>query len=183
MKNEERLSLPVNIYRYKFSQEFMLELYNFSKIHQYDDRESFKEAWKLWTQDNEEIIDQEIITLKAHDYEGNVLDKMFKSARYYFRKKGTEKKEPTKRREYINMGDDLLKSMDNHIIQKIMDPKYKPQTGFTNFCEENMEVLKSSVQTICAKGITDPVIIQDKMKKTYKNRYFMLVHTHQNTNK
>jgi hypothetical protein len=58
MKNEERLSLPVNIYRYKFSQDFMLELYNFSKIHQYDDRESFKEAWKLWTQDNEEIIEQ-----------------------------------------------------------------------------------------------------------------------------
>jgi len=34
----------VKIYRYKFSDEFIEELYKFSKIHQYDHRKDFKEA-------------------------------------------------------------------------------------------------------------------------------------------
>ena len=36
------------IYRYKFTEHFMEELYEFSKIHQYDARKDFKEAWKIW---------------------------------------------------------------------------------------------------------------------------------------
>ena len=36
---------PANtIYRYKFREEFVGELYKFSKIHQYDHRKDFKEA-------------------------------------------------------------------------------------------------------------------------------------------
>ena len=33
---------PIVIYRFKFTEEFMVYLYNFSKIHQYDDRKDFK---------------------------------------------------------------------------------------------------------------------------------------------
>ena len=36
---------PTVIYRFKFTEQFMEELYKFSKIHQYDDRKDFKEAW------------------------------------------------------------------------------------------------------------------------------------------
>ena len=32
----------------KGSKEFMDELYNFSKIHQYDDRHTYKEEWDKW---------------------------------------------------------------------------------------------------------------------------------------
>ena len=46
---EERLQLPINTFRYKFSEEFMIELYNFSKIHQHDDRESFRLTTALRT--------------------------------------------------------------------------------------------------------------------------------------
>ena len=38
----ENVELNVNIYRYKFTNEFIVELYNFSKIHQYDHRKDFK---------------------------------------------------------------------------------------------------------------------------------------------
>ena len=51
--NEERIR-EIDIYRYKFTQPFMNELHNFSKIHQYDDRTMFKEAWTNWIVDYDE---------------------------------------------------------------------------------------------------------------------------------
>ena len=89
---KDRLNLPSNIYRYKFSQDFMTDLYEFSKIHQYDDRDSFKEAWKTWILLNDEPIQAEIESLTENKYDGDILVKMYKSARYYFRKKSTEKR-------------------------------------------------------------------------------------------
>jgi hypothetical protein len=46
----------IKIYRYKFSDEFVEELYKFSKIHQYDDRDDFKEAWATWMKEQNELI-------------------------------------------------------------------------------------------------------------------------------
>lgn len=180
--SEERLQLPINTFRYKFSEVFMVELYNFSKIHQYDDRESFKEAWKLWTEENEDIVKEEMIELTNNNYNGDIMDKMFKSARYYFRKKSTEKKEPKERRKYIHVDDSLLKCMDTHIIKNINNPDYQPKKGFEDFCIQNYESLKNTVQNICSSGMNDPKQIQEKIKKTYKNRYFILVHTSKNHN-
>ena len=61
--------------------------------------------------------------------------------------------------------------MDNHIIANIYNNDYKPKTAFIMFCKENEDVLK---QTISKLSIQDAKLIQDKIKKTYKNRYFML---------
>jgi hypothetical protein len=108
-----------NIYRYKFTDDITNELYQFSKIHQYDDRKVFKEAWNIWVEDNRDIVDTEIRRLTIMNYEGDIIDKMFKSARYYFRKKSTVKKAPTERREYIGTHRDMLDAMDYHIKSKI----------------------------------------------------------------
>ena len=90
-----------NIYRYKFTEDFMGELFTFSKVHQYDHRKDFKEAWLAWVDTNEDIVNDEIHRLTRLGYDGDILDKMFKSARYYFRKKSTEKKAPVQRRDYV----------------------------------------------------------------------------------
>jgi hypothetical protein len=159
------------IYRFKFTEDFMTELYKFSKIHQYDDRKDFKEAWKKWTEENEEIIDSEMCRLLRLGYNGDVLDKMFKSARYYFRKKGTEKKEPKQRRPYISVNRELLEAMDIHIEENSCQPK----DGFADFCKKNELLLKETITLIFEQGIKDKDIIEDKIKKTYKNRYFMII--------
>ena len=166
--------LPSVIYRYKFTEEFMEELYNFSKIHQYDDRKDFKEAWKIWCEENEESIDVEMRRLMNLGYDGDVLNKMFKSARYYFRKKSTEKKEPKQRRPYISVNRELLDAMDHHIEENIYKTDYQPKTGFIEFCNDNEAILKVSITKIFEQGIKDSNLIEDKIKKTYKNRYFML---------
>ena len=166
--------LPIVIYRFKFTEEFMVYLYNFSKIHQYDDRKDFKEAWNVWTEENDDIIDGEMRRLLTLGYEGDVLDKMFKSARYYFRKKSTEKTDPKQRRQYISVTKDLLDAMDRHIENNIYDENYQPKTGFITFCKDNEALLKETISSIFGQGIKESELIEDKIKKTYKNRYFML---------
>jgi hypothetical protein len=108
-----------SIYRYKFDDSIITEIHNFAKIHEFDSRKDFKEAWNNWIIEKYTIISQETQRLLELGYEGDVVDKMFKSARYYFRKKRTEKKEPTKRRNYIGIQKELLESMDNHILNNI----------------------------------------------------------------
>ena len=167
-------AFPIVIYRFKFTEEFMVYLYNFSKIHQYDDRKDFKEAWTVWTEENNDIIDGEMRRLLNLGYEGDVLDKMFKSARYYFRKKSTERIEPKQRRQYISVTKDLLDAMDRHIENNIYDDNYQPKTGFITFCKDNETLLKDTISSIFGQGIKESELIEYKIKKTYKNRYFML---------
>ena len=171
---EDNVLLPNLIYRYKFTEEFMVSLYEFSKIHQYDERKDFKEAWKIWTEENEYIINDETIRLNNLGYNGNVIEKMFKSARYYFRKKSNEKKQPKKRRQYISVTRELLDAMDSHIQQNIFNKDYQPKTGFISFCKANETMLIETLTRMLEQGITDSELIEAKIKKTYKNRYFML---------
>ena len=152
----------------------MVYLYNFSKIHQYDNRKDFKEAWSVWMEENDDKIANEMRRLLNLGYEGDVLDKMFKSARYYFRHKNTKKTEPKQRRQYISVSKDLLDAMDNHIEKNIYDENYQPKTGFITFCKDNETLLKDSISIIIKQGIKESELIEDKIKKTYKNRYFML---------
>ena len=173
------------IYRYEFTHEFIENLSRFSKIHQYDDRHVFKESWDSWTQENSELVNQEIIRLHNLQYEGDILDKMFKSARYYFRKKGTEKKAPKERKNYISFSKQILDCMDEHIFENTQqsqkDPKdqtkknhVKPSVSYLDFCQTNKEVIKETISYLNQQGIKDLEEIQNKVKKTYKNRYFMI---------
>ena len=169
-------ALPATIYRFKFTEEFMEELHNFSKVHQYDHRKDFKEAWVKWADNNEDIISKEVDRLKTLGYPNDDIidDKMFKSARYYFRKKSSVRPEPKQRRQYIVVDHELLDKMDLHIISNIYNDDYKPKTAFIMFCKEYKAVLQQTILTMGEKGVFDAKLIEDKIKKTYKNRYFML---------
>jgi hypothetical protein len=162
----------VNIYRYKFTNDFMDELYKFSKIHQYDHRHDFKEAWNVWVEENTLLVNFEIKRLVELGYDGDIIDKMFKSARYYFRKKSATKKEPVKRREYISIHKDILIEMDKYIS---INKNIKPSVSFNDFCKNNTELIKNQINELCKIGITDADLIREKFKKTYKNRYFIII--------
>jgi hypothetical protein len=165
----------INIYRYKFNNEFIVELDNFSKIHQYDHRNDFKDAWNIWVDENDELVNEEVRRLTNNGYQGDILDKMYKSARYYFRKKSTVKKAPTQRRDYIGTNKELLDAMDQHIKNNINQANIKPSIGFIDFCKQEKDVLGNEVDKLFRLGVTDAKEIHDKIKKTYKNRYFILI--------
>ena len=76
-------------YRHEFSKDFMADLSEFSKVHQFDDRHTYKKEWMKWTQQKNiaDVIEIEKRRLEENGYKGDIDDKMFKAGRYYFRKK------------------------------------------------------------------------------------------------
>lgn len=173
---DNQKNLQISIYRYKFSTDFMEMLYQFSKIHQYDMRKDFKEAWNIWIEENVDEVNREIRRLDGLGYDGDILDKMFKSARYYFRKKSSAKKEPKERKIYVSCHKDTLDAMDSDILNGLKtNPEYKPADGFNIFCYKNMDILKDEVHRLIQANMEDSQEIREKIKKTYKNRYFMLI--------
>jgi hypothetical protein len=172
--DDDNENIVAAIYRYKFTQDFMDELYKFSKVHQYDDRKAFKEAWEEWVEAEEDLIEEETTRLQELGYDGDILDKMFKSGRYYLRKKSTAKPESKSRRKYIGVHKELLDKMDSHILRGLASDDYKPSDGFNNFCVNNKDSLKTEVGRLLENNI-DSNEIMNKIKKTYKNRYFMMI--------
>lgn len=174
----DELNINIQTYRFQFTDAFNNELYKFAKIHQYDHRKVFKEAWEVWIEENANIVTNEVMRLTNMGYDGDIIDKMFKSARYYYRKKSTEKKALAERRDYVGVQKDLLAAMDNHIKKGLLSENYKPSDGFDGFCQENIDLLKDQVQMLCKTGLTNSEEIKQKIKKTYKNRYFLIVQQH-----
>ena len=164
------------IFRFKFSQPFIDEMYVFSKVHQYDSRHDFKDAWNTWTENNAELINNETKRLENMNYQGDIMDKMFKSARYYFRKKSTVKKDPSERGFYVNLDKELLYAMDEHIKRNMSaNIKMKPSDSVKEFQQINAEYIKEKTRDLCQEEGFDESMIENKIKKTYKNRYFMIM--------
>ena len=183
--------ITVHTFRFKFSQEFTEQMANFAKIHQYDDRKAFKEAWQEWIKDDDinSLINDESKDLINRGYEGNILEKMFKSARYYYRTKSNNKEPPTvPRKEYIGFSSNMLEIMDNHIKAQFLEnakadknnkmiAKISPANAYTEFCNthhveidgESKNIFEQYENQYAGKDEIDV-----KFKKTYKNRYFLI---------
>ena len=71
-----------NVYRFNFDNTIVNALKSFSKTHQYDDIDTYKEAWKLWVDENKESIDREGERLENLGYKGNVVDKLYNCLLY-----------------------------------------------------------------------------------------------------
>ena len=159
------------IYRYKFSHQFLQEMLVFVEIHRLDDISVFNEAWKKWVEEHQSITCLENRRLKNIGYEGDVLYKMYKSARYYFKNKGISEKTPKKRRNYIRIDKTILSIMDIHINKMNAG---KPAVLYNNFDLKYKELLGPLKANLQEGGLTQDEIAV-KLKKTYKNRYFKFI--------
>jgi len=179
--------VKMHIFRYKFGQEMSESMYDFSKLHRYDDRKSFKEAWTQWIEEDDikPIINQELKNLHNQGYEGDIMDKMFKSARYYYRKKPLIPIiETSPRKEYIGFSGTILAIIDQHIYAQIQQHtisieiesicKISPANAYKNFCETHQSFIADEIQNLAnqTSESLDPQEVSLKFKKTYKNRYY-----------
>lgn len=158
------------VFRYKLCETIMLLLADFAQIHAHDDRHMYRDAWNLWCEKNEEAIKNETERLKSIGYDGDVEDKMYKAGRYYFRDKKNILATPKSRRKYISMSRKLVNAMDMHITRHIGMP---PATGYSQFCFDNTEILYDEIVRLLQEEKLVANEIQLKIKKTYKNRYFL----------
>ena len=161
------------IFRFKFSSDFTEQLLPFAKLHQYDDRHTYKESWTQWLLSNDEMVNVEVRRLKCLGYDGNILDKMYKSGRYYFRNKtNLDNKECKKRRVYISLEHDVIDAMDAHINFNYYLPLFKPSIAYEQFCMEHESLIKDETSRLLQEELASDDIYA-KLKKTYKNRYFL----------
>ena len=99
----------------------MEDLKEFTRIHKFDEAKVFEKKFDEWKEENSEIIAREIIICKNMGYEGDVISKIYKSARYYFKNKSNEKTKPEEERQYIGIDVTLKDKMDEFIQVKRME--------------------------------------------------------------
>ena len=173
-------------FRFLFSEEFMERLTDFSKTHCDDNRKSFKKEWNNWVsqEDIKQLIEIETQSLREFGFIGDVHEKMFMSARYYFRKKVLKTQQesiikPEKiRKQYTTLDKPILDLIDTHIENNKTTSQMSPSDSYEEFCQDNKEIItKYSRQII--EDLTTPSQREDairnfinKIKKSYKNRYY-----------
>jgi hypothetical protein len=77
----------------------------------------------------------------------------------------------TKKRQYIKLTNETLVIIDNHIKQNINNKDYTPANGHKQFCLNHIQLLKKEMVNIKMNNVDE---FFEKIKKTYKNRYFII---------
>lgn len=187
--NVQGMQRATRVLRFEFSDALTEHLTAFAKLHQYDDRKTYKEAWAEWMANAEiaRLFNADAARLKCLGYDGNVADKLYKSGRYYFRGKNTNESNGhghddghhganDRSRKYVMIGRELLIAMDEHIERGLRQNDYTPAKGFAEFCQLGIASYHSEIARLSEVMPTGEAV-SDKLKKTYKNRYFMLAKT------
>ena len=158
---------------------------DFCKLHIDDSREDYTYSWNLWTRSNLEILEKETIRLNDLGYDGDVEEKMFKAAKYYFGKKckgGYVERERERERErengnkrnYVCVSHELIIAMDEHIKNNVLNTIKRPADGYSDFEKTNPLLIAAEIN--CLMKLDDTYskdFISKKIKKTYKNRYYL----------
>lgn len=154
------------IFRFKLSDELIVSMHNFATVHKHDDLKTFKESFDTWytSKDIALLIQNENENLRENGYKGDVRTKIFKSIRYYYRKKRTKNNEEIKKERVKSFY--LPKEMFEYIDRIIQNKLHtKPSTLFTTFLETYQD--NQIVQEYVEKD-------KSKVKKAFKNRIFKL---------
>jgi len=188
---ENQKKIILKTYRFVMAEHIVEYLNQFAKKHQHDGCKDFKENWQKWIEDEDvkPLINEEIKRLRNDGFEGDVIDKMFKSARYYYRNKSNnteDTKEKKDRKKYETVDKSILENIDQHIhdqinkhVKKTKDnedisiSKVSPAESFTIYLNENKKTLLKELQTNeQAISRTDVEDLINKYKKIYKNRFY-----------
>lgn len=191
--SKEKKQTP--IFRFNLSDEMVDALLDFSKMHQFDDRHAYANAWNEWKNAPHisKMLADEIERLQNLDYRGSaesIENKIFKSGRYYFRNKSFVKVHPKPRGKYISVSKELICAMDEHIMRGINNNGNNGNNGnndgqtpsspadlFSEFCKRCVCILKIEIDRLIdlEQFSENPVLIIAKIKKTFKNRAFQIL--------
>ena len=189
------MKITIPTYRYAFSKDVIDTLSEFSRIHRYDKLGDFKKHWDVLLHENCLLFSCEHNRLVNGGFKGNVIDALFKSSRFYYRKLHLNKHNSTKpvnKRRYMCLSTPFLHSVDKHIEQTIslklsscndnssFISHVNPAASYTDFCATHLTDIRREVDALIAniKDKNDyPLSSEDisfKFKKTYKNRFYVI---------
>ena len=158
------------------------------------ERKEFKQKWEEWISIPliRNTIQDEIIALQAKGFDGDVLDKMFKCVRYYFRKKAikeismdnkstTEENKDTKWMSHLPKI--IIQNIDTH-VREDTHSNISPYDRYHLFYKENFSLFRDEFEKIIPANYIDinkerelfGEFVQ-KIKKSYKNRLYKYMRT------
>jgi hypothetical protein len=182
----------VKTQRHTFGKELYNALNQFAQEHKNDDRKTYKALWQKWTESDN--IKEWIVAEMAKQPGKDVLDKMYKSSWYYYRKRGDEKEEivdKIPRKQYDAFDQQILKSIDEHIRNQIkttmvinekseLISNISPAESFERFCEDERELLLEEIRASYGEDEDEPITadeanqVVEKFKKAYKNKFYKI---------
>ena len=192
------MKIQFKVHRFDFSEEMTEELESFTNLHQYDDRKIFKDAWKEWITEQtvQDKIQEEKDRLQNLGFKGDILDKMFKSVRYYHLKKNTNNNQDNKNQETNNndknknksrFSKPFLQTIDTFILEEIqksiLNTNKNPtkivtlqqSNVYLQYCKtQQSDIYQELVLLKHTYGSINPEI-ENKLKKTFKNRFFKII--------
>jgi len=188
-----------------FSEDFSKMLHSFSKEHCAETLKQFRQSWQMWVSTHEikQKIKLEIYKMRTNNFMGTddeITQKIYTSARFYYRKKEKrEKKEQKEQKEqkesedqsktkkpYIGFSQEFIQLMDNEIKNKILGTaeqdtiiKLNQRTAFNQFTQthidkidEELGLLKQKYDELFENFIAKD--IANKLKKAYQNRFYSI---------
>lgn len=165
-------------HHFDYSEDFAERLSTFAKAHLDNNSKAFKTAWLLWKDANSDRIQNETMRMKDAGYEGNVEDKMYFSARYYYRKKAireeeypTEDEKKTPRKKYVSMDKMILKQMNDHILSHIYGSGTDEQLKNESMIVSNIVPSNAFLDYCSHFGISSDDV---RTKKNYKNLFWRI---------
>jgi hypothetical protein len=192
--------LPV--FRYKFNDDVTAVLSKFANDNESLPKKEYKEQWKNWLNSNEEFVRNERERLTNQGYNNiDVTTKMFRTTKYYLRKNmeksNTDNNEPSTnddqfRKKIFFVSKDLLKIMEEH-ISKAISENISPSKSFQSFADNYKSDIENEIENITTKHTSDTEntenieqiksTINEKIKKTYKNKYYNVTKNKEKTEK
>ena len=171
------------VYRYKLSADMTMAISQFASVHAYDSRREYKAHWQTWIIEHASLVAAEDKRLTSMGYTGDLGDKMYKAGRYYFRKRSIAVPEaPKERRVYVGASRDLLTAMDQFLaLGQLFPSRVAPALLYQRFVESDSYHLLVSreIQRLASLADISERQAADKVKKTFKNRYY--THSHKLT--
>ena len=178
-------------HRFDFSPSIVDVLTDFTALHLHDKNKPFKAAWQQWIQDpkiNFHLM-REIDRLHHLGFQGDVLQKMYASARYYLRKKLTDNVPepallhtqtncPRFSREFLQIIDDDAQRQIN--LSMVNQPKQQPKQririqsqadAYKTFCYSHQTEIYQEFVKLAKQAPLPPAMVH-KLKKTYKRRFY-----------
>lgn len=80
---------------------------------------------------------------------------------------------PIPKRGYVKLQSDTLISIDNHIKECFNNNDFTPANGYQAFAQERVAVFRDEREHLKDFGLTE-MDVREKLKKTYKNRYYTI---------
>lgn len=170
-------------YRHDFSEECKMHLAEFAETNHELSRKEYVESWRQWVKTYQNLVQNECDELKKGGFEGDALDKMFKSVRYYHRKKSCKPKQPSQlpqTRTYIRLPLPLQTCMDEHIRTFITNQardntpelKITHMQAFSDFIQTRSTIILNELVEIKKREGSLEETMGQKIQKRYRDKFY-----------